>query len=452
MKIDINDPRITAFALGELTGSDATEIARAVRSDLRIRATVEEVRETAALLHGTIGGGEVNLLTSEQREAVRSAGGSSTVTDIASARIPIWKRPAVVALGAAAAVALGVFISQSNSQDTPKIVDIEPAWDWSTVDMENLTSPVVVDATSETLLPNKLEASASAVASAIREDTASFRAELHKRIREQDTKSLPELPDLKEQDWSMIQEDASLSLTVPQAAGATSWPLLQRYIGEMSALPPSSAVRIEEMVNHFSYKTPTMLKGAGLIADMELCNTPWNPTTMLLAVHLSAASELSSDAAATVTFNGQQVARARLLGYSDIKSSAVKSAPGGMSTTHGNYVIYELELSGYGHEGLSIATLQLGDQESERLTVHPRQAKSWLTSSVDLRFASTVTATGMLLSGTTSSGELNADRLLSLLDLMEKKDTSSLSGERKLALPLLKSAAQLVSKSAQTGH
>ena len=69
MKIDINDPRITAFALGELTGSDATEIARAVRSDLRIRATVEEVRETAALLHGTIGGGEVNLLTSEQREA-----------------------------------------------------------------------------------------------------------------------------------------------------------------------------------------------------------------------------------------------------------------------------------------------------------------------------------------------------------------------------------------------
>ena len=74
MKIDINDPRITAFALGELTGSEAAEIARAMRTDSGIRAAVDEVRETASLLHETLGGGKVQLLTAAQRAAVRSAG------------------------------------------------------------------------------------------------------------------------------------------------------------------------------------------------------------------------------------------------------------------------------------------------------------------------------------------------------------------------------------------
>jgi len=50
MKIDINDPRITAFALGELQGPDAVEIARAVHSDSRIRTAVDEVRETSFVL------------------------------------------------------------------------------------------------------------------------------------------------------------------------------------------------------------------------------------------------------------------------------------------------------------------------------------------------------------------------------------------------------------------
>ncbi len=63
MKIDLNDPRITAFALGELQGNDAIEIARAVRTDARVCAAVDEVRETSSMLMETLGGNENHLLT-----------------------------------------------------------------------------------------------------------------------------------------------------------------------------------------------------------------------------------------------------------------------------------------------------------------------------------------------------------------------------------------------------
>jgi len=97
MKIDINDPRITAFALGELQGRDAREMARAVHRDMRIRKAVDEVRGTSYLLQETFGAGEVQMLTSSQRITVRSAGGAAVITDIESGRsadVPVWKRPA----------------------------------------------------------------------------------------------------------------------------------------------------------------------------------------------------------------------------------------------------------------------------------------------------------------------------------------------------------------------
>ncbi len=452
MNIDINDPRITAFALGELTGSDAAELARAVRSDMNIRQAVEEVRDTAALLHGTIGGGEVHLLTPEQRETIRSAGndGSAMLMAASSKEVPFWRRPAVAAIGAAAAVALGVFMTQQRGGNATQVADHASSWDWSQVDMKDLTSPVQLDGGGHVRASHAEDASATAVASAMSEDTASFRQELEKRINKEDIKSLPVLPELKEQDWIALDGRENMTVNIPLTSGATSWPLLQRYIGEMSTLPPSSAVRIEEMVNHFNYKFPTMLKGSGLVGDIEICHTPWNPKTLLLAVHLRAVSPVSLGGEAGLTFNARQTQRARILGYSGLVSNAAKSKPRYVSQSHGNYVIYELECGVGNHPDQVIATLQIG-QQGDELKVRSGQVKSWGDASVDLRFASTVTAAGMLLSGTTSLGELDSERLFSLLGLLEQGDSALSLGERSRALPLLKRAAELLNQSPQTG-
>jgi len=103
MKIDINDPRITAFALGELQGRDAIEMARAVSIDARIRAAVDEVRETSFLLMESLGAGDALVLTADQRKTVRSAGAGPVISEMASARVSFWRKPMVVGLGVAAA-------------------------------------------------------------------------------------------------------------------------------------------------------------------------------------------------------------------------------------------------------------------------------------------------------------------------------------------------------------
>ncbi|MBK1831504.1 von Willebrand factor type A domain-containing protein [Verrucomicrobiaceae bacterium R5-34] len=456
MKIDVNDPRITAFALGELTGSEAVEIARAMHSDPRIRRAVDEVRETASLLHGTLGDGASEFLTPEQRETVRSAGGGPVIEDIASGQVPFWKRPAVVGIGAAAAVAIGLFLSQrSGHQSQPRdLADGGNGMDWSQVDMENLSSPAVVDGSGGDVAPapnSDLGTPARSVASAISEDTDRYRRELTRRINQQDLQSPLPMPELEEADWKTIGSGSS-SFEVPVASGASSWPLLRRYVTEQKTLPPARAIRIEELVNHFGYRPPGMLKGNGLVADFELCQTPWNPATILLAVHLGAASAQPPTAAAVVDFNPDNVKRARLLGYAGVKPgmAAAPAGPGKLSRSHGNYVIYELQpneaATGAISEAATLVTLRLGTQPEDSLNMTGGQVQAWTAASADLRFASTVTATGMLLSETSARGKLDAGELLSMVDVIEQNDLGPFPDARGEALELLKAIAALMAQ------
>ncbi|BDS06388.1 hypothetical protein NT6N_14280 [Oceaniferula spumae] len=460
MKIDVNDPRITAFALGELTGADATEIARAMRTDPRIRSAVDEVRDTASLLHDTLGGGKTHLLTADQRAAVRSAGEGPKITDIASAKVPFWKQPAVAGIGVAAAVALGIFLTNRPSGDaSSSAVTDNQAWDWSQVDLENLTSPSVVNHGDPSIpTPNVTNDevashdSARSVAAAISEDTLSFRKELEKRIKIQDLSSPVKLPELVDKGWENIASTSSNTFQVPLTSGAVSWPLLVRYINERNELPPKNAVRIEELVNHFDYKTPSQLKGDGLVADVEICHTPWNPSTMLLAVHVAATSEAGPSPSASLAFDSDHVKRVRLLGYAGKISPAgdATAALRRVSKSHGNYVIYEVELNPTAAESDAgadaIVTLQLGNKPSQSTTLGESQVSSWLNASPDFRFASTVAATGMLIADTSTPGELSDVRLRSLISVIETKDAGSLPVERSRALEVLKKATGLVSK------
>ena len=290
------------------------------------------------------------------------------------------------------------------------------------------------------------------MASAISEDTTSFRKEVERRIEKHDLNSLPLPSKINEQDWKSLDKGDSLSINVPLASGATTWPLLERYLTETSSLPPHSAVRIEEMVNHFIYKAPTMLQSGGLVADMECCNTPWNPNTMLLAVHVRLATSAAHDTEASLIFSGEQVKRVRILGYSGISGNRAKSAPSHISKSHGNYVIYEVEsvLENSSSEQQSLVTLKLGAQPGQSLSLKLIDANSWINASEDLRFASTVSATGMLLSDTSSKGELDTARLLSMIEVLKKQGDEKTPHERKRALPLLQQAAQILAGSSES--
>ena len=49
-KLSADDPRLTAYALGELEGAERAEVEKALQNDPAAQATVEEIRRTAGLL------------------------------------------------------------------------------------------------------------------------------------------------------------------------------------------------------------------------------------------------------------------------------------------------------------------------------------------------------------------------------------------------------------------
>jgi len=73
MKIDKDDPRLTAHALGELDDNERAEVEALVQTDADARAVVDEIRQTAALLETELAGEPEIHLTTDQRQAIEFA-------------------------------------------------------------------------------------------------------------------------------------------------------------------------------------------------------------------------------------------------------------------------------------------------------------------------------------------------------------------------------------------
>lgn len=70
---DANDPRLTAFALGELVGDEAAAVEAALERSPELRQSVAEIRETSALLESSLRTEPCPRLTAEQEQAIRAA-------------------------------------------------------------------------------------------------------------------------------------------------------------------------------------------------------------------------------------------------------------------------------------------------------------------------------------------------------------------------------------------
>ena len=66
MKIDSNDPKLTAFALGELDAKEQAEIEALVGRSETLRQEVQSIRETADLLRNDLQGEHCPTLSENQ--------------------------------------------------------------------------------------------------------------------------------------------------------------------------------------------------------------------------------------------------------------------------------------------------------------------------------------------------------------------------------------------------
>ena len=83
MSVDPNDPKLTAYALGELDEDERAQIEAQVAHSEELRRTVDEIRDTAKVLTEELQSEPVLSLTSDQRQvieanAVEVDGGSTT--------------------------------------------------------------------------------------------------------------------------------------------------------------------------------------------------------------------------------------------------------------------------------------------------------------------------------------------------------------------------------------
>lgn len=95
MAIEIDDPRLTAYALGELEGAERADIERFVTASVEARAVVEEIRATAEVLSAGLGGEKGLELRATQRQRVNAA----AETESEPHQLIRWSIAAVLFLG-----------------------------------------------------------------------------------------------------------------------------------------------------------------------------------------------------------------------------------------------------------------------------------------------------------------------------------------------------------------
>jgi hypothetical protein len=105
MTLDPNDPKLTAYALGELDGADQAAVEKALESSAELREAVDQIRRTADLLAEHLQSEPAPALTPEQREAVLHA--PETPPAVSSPSKP-RRRRLWVSLAACACVLLAI--------------------------------------------------------------------------------------------------------------------------------------------------------------------------------------------------------------------------------------------------------------------------------------------------------------------------------------------------------
>jgi hypothetical protein len=82
-------------------------------------------------------------------------------------------------------------------------------------------------------------------------------------------------------------------------------------------LPAKDTVRIEEMINHFPYEYPQPMSHEAFSVNVDVVTCPWEPTHRLVRIGVVAheATAITEDSKIEVEFNPRRVTSYRLIGY-----------------------------------------------------------------------------------------------------------------------------------------
>ncbi len=305
MKIDLDDPNLTAYALGELPEPEQSRVAAALAESPEAQQLVQETQQLARLLktefRSELDRGEekpVNIMPLPQERSFWS-----------DAR---WMSIGLAALLALAAVVAAVVLSQtrhggfavadanrtdarpstaSPGQDSVVQMEVqsEPAAAPSSAPLITMASPRPLDRfNGDKLFARTSGYDSNAVssrASALAKLSAPDEHEIRRGFNTAEYNHFDENPFLP----AATNPLSTFSIDVDTASYAN----VRRLINAGS-LPPKDSVRIEEMVNYFTYDHPQPEGDQPFSINLDVAGCPWQPEHRLVRIGLKG-REIAAD-------------------------------------------------------------------------------------------------------------------------------------------------------------
>jgi len=280
--MNVDDPKLTAYALDELDEPERSAIARAGADSPEVQRFVAETQDLSRALRSQY---RVEL----QRELIARGKLTAIHAD------PFWSQAGPLAIAALLAVlaVVGAVVFSSNES--------------------RISGP-----TGSSLSRELAGEHANQFAPVEAEDAA--------RLSQNEQFAADAGPYAFTGERPFVSVMSRPRSSVPLVVNSPSYLDVRRSINA-GLLPPRESVRIEGMINHFPYEYPQPSAGQPFSLNLDVVTCPWEPTHRLVRIGLKGHQDVAvrADSRIEVEFNPRRVASYRLIGYDRQKTDTQNS-------------------------------------------------------------------------------------------------------------------------------
>ena len=271
LKFDADDPRVTAYALGELDGPEAATVAAAVAADPELQAVVDDVRAMAGTLASALA--EEALPTVKPialpRQEVYPLSGRKVV------RFPYYWVSGSIA--AAFAVLFAVYERNSGYEMEEKSV----AYD---VEFAEVALPEAMFAVDAEETPAEAEGLVRKQVAPSKSMRYAATAPMMMSAPPDDFVGTEGYAPTVEAGWQRVGDHPLSTFAID--VDSASYANVRRFLNR-GELPPVDAVRVEELINAFTYDYTTPDdEDRPFAAQLEVGSAPWAPEHRLVRIGL----------------------------------------------------------------------------------------------------------------------------------------------------------------------
>lgn len=269
MKNYKDDPRITAYVLNELDEKERIQFEKEMQDNTELQSEVADIRNTTLLLADNLKQEPMPALSNVQKEEIL----------VGKKKKRAWfKRPAFkisFSLGAFTAAVLAVILMFGPFSSYLGIRS-KPIRDLGVNEIIEET----YDIASQESLPMEMRKMAAMPAGYAASTISGGMVE-----GDDEALSRERYDRIYENEFILTSQDPRSTFSID--VDTASYSNVRRFLND-GVLPPKDSVRIEELVNYFTYDYPNAKEGEPFSVNMEVAQSPWHKEYKLVRIAVKA--------------------------------------------------------------------------------------------------------------------------------------------------------------------